>query len=295
VNICGSCGGEAGLAFETKDVNRRVSSQPFAFYRCSGCGLLFLQPVPANLHEYYPASYQGRPPTGRQLRKAADAERYKIELVRQFKSGGSLLEIGSSWGTFAFLASEAGFEVTALEMDQSCCAYLNEVLNVKSICSPDPAHALSSVAGEFDVVAMWQNLEHLPEGWKAFAAAARALKPAGILLVAAPNPDAFQFRVFGRAWTHIDAPRHVMLIPISTLLDWGRASGLDPVLVTTNDPGAQGWNSFGWRESLANWVPGRLLKIPVRWIGSALAWVFATLDRREGRGSTYTVVFERTS
>ena len=47
--------------------------------------------------------------------------------------------------------------------------------------------------------------------------ASKKINPGGIILIATPNPSSFAFRLLGRFWPHIDAPRHINLIPESLL------------------------------------------------------------------------------
>jgi len=138
-------------------------------------------------------------------------------------------------------------------------------------------------------------IEHLTDALETLAATSIRLKPGGILVVAAPNPEAFQFRILRRWWTHVDAPRHVVLIPLSLLCKHAEQHGLEAVLVTTDDEGARGWNLFGWERSLGNIGRGRR---SVRWmqgLGRFLARMATRLDRQEGSGTTYTVVFRKTA
>lgn len=290
---CRICGGSTAFAFSTTDRNRHLSSERFVYVRCGSCRTLALVNVPADLAAFYPADYY-RVPSGRQelLAFAGPAERAKLALLRPFVPGGRLLEIGPAIGAFLAVAQDAGYWVEAVEMDAACCAFLERELGVETIRSDDPAGALQT-AGQFNVIALWQVIEHLPDPRRVLEAAARAVAPGGVLALAAPNPEALQARVFGARWTHIDAPRHLFLLPLPTLVSLGERLGLEPVLQTTSDVSARGWNVFGWRESLASSVRDARLRRLVRIAGSAIALAIAPVERRGRRGATYTVVFRR--
>src|SRR5947208_13916933 len=58
---CRFCGRAATLRLRTRDWNRRLSEVTFHYYRCSGCDLTFLSPVPTDLGRYYPADYYPMP------------------------------------------------------------------------------------------------------------------------------------------------------------------------------------------------------------------------------------------
>jgi SAM-dependent methyltransferase len=291
---CPTCDSDSSLLFQTRDVNRRLSNETFTYYRCTACGLVFLAPVPENLASYYPAHYYGAPPSLVDLARAAKfIENYKLELIRRFVRQGRLLEIGPGLGGFACLAKEAGYVVDAIEMDEECCTFLSEVVGVRVICSPAPASVLTD-EGPFDVVALWHVLEHLPDPLEMLAAASTHLTPGGVVVIAAPNPDSLQFRLLGRWWAHVDAPRHLFLVPLGLLVQRAREHGLEPVFHTTTDEGGIGWNYFGWRESLANMTQARgRLRPLARAVGSGLTHVAAPLERTGLRGATYTVVLKK--
>jgi SAM-dependent methyltransferase len=298
-STCLHCGSEAFPAFRTGDINRRLSQQLFQYFGCKGCGLIFLWPVPANLNDYYPDDYYYIPASREQLALLATGERYKLEIVQRFVQAGRLLDIGPATGGFAYWAKEAGFEVDTIEMDSRCCEFLRDVVGVQAIESADVPAALHN-AGPYDVITLWQVIEHLADPWEVLAAAAHRLAPNGILVIAAPNPGSLQFRLFGRRWTHLDAPRHLVLVPIPLVLEQAARLGLDPLLVTTRDEGTLGWNEFGWHHSLENMAPLgnriRVTRIPRRVMRElatrANRWL-VPLERSGLRGSTYTIVLQK--
>lgn len=289
---CPNCGTSAPLSFRAKDWNRRITGESFAFYRCSACALIFLSPVPSDLGAYYPPDYYTFPRNAAEIARAAEHERYKIDIVRRFKPGGRLLEIGPSWGGFLHLAKQAKFEAEAIEMDPACCDFIRNVVGVPALQSKDPMQAIRGM-GPFDVVALWHVIEHIPEVWDALAVVAGQLNPGGILVVAAPNPCSLQFKIQGRRWPHVDAPRHVLLAPASLLADRLRSMELVRVWGTTDDPGSRGWNTFGWEYFFMNLSPRMGMKQLLRWLGVGMSFLLAPLERREGKGSTYTMVFRK--
>ena len=277
---------------ETRDLNRGASDVVFRYQRCPDCGLASLVNAPPDLGRYYDAGYHEIPASAAHLERGAAHDSYKIDLVRQFATRGRLVEIGPGWGAFCLLAKRAGFEVEAIERDPRCCEFLQKELGVRAIRSDDPATALAQ-ASTADAIVLWHVVEHLADPWAVLEAAARKLAPGGVLLIATPNPESFQLGLFGRYWTHVDAPRHLHLIPVRLLRSRMARLGLDAELATTTDPGSIGWNDFGWRFSLANLAPHRALKRPLRLAGRILGKVAGLVDNREGRGSAYTAVFRK--
>jgi len=244
------------------------------------------------LRKYYPNNYYPIPSSIDDLAKTAEYERYKIDIVRQFTSGGRLLEIGPAYGSFLYLAKQSGFDAEAIEMDANCCTFIREIIGAKVIQSSDPSEALKSVEN-YNAIALWHVIEHLPDPWKTLEAISCKLQPGGILVIAAPNPEAFQFRMLGRFWPHVDAPRHLELIPQSLLTKKMQSLGLKTVWSTTTDVGTLGWNTFGWEYFFGNFTNLRYVKTGLALMGRILSILLGPIERMKGLGSAYTVVYRR--
>ncbi len=223
---------------------------------------------------------------------AARWQQWKLDLVRKFKSGGKLLEIGPAYGLFAFLAKDAGFDVSVIEMDADCCRFLRDTVGVNVAHNSDTLAALESLP-LFDVITVWQVIEHLPRPWEVLRAAALHLAPGGVIIMDTPNPKAFQFGVLGKYWTHVDAPRHVTLIPASIMMEHAKAVGLTTISLSASDVSANGFNGFGWAETFKNAAGQGLLGKAVHFFGRALAKLLIPIERTGFRGSTYTIVFQK--
>jgi len=289
---CPRCRQQSPLHLGARDWNRRITGETFDYYRCAACGIVFLSPIPQDIGKYYPADYYGIPRSVANLAAAAELERYKIELVQRFVARGRLLEIGPAYGAFTWLAKQAGFDASAIEMSEACCRFMNEVAGIHAVHSLDIDAALRA-SEPCDVIALWHVIEHLPDPWGTLRLLADRLNPGGVLVIAAPNPLAFQFGLMGRYWTHLDAPRHLHLIPAATLSEHARGLGLETVLSTTRDPGSLGWNDFGWGMTFANASSNWYLKRGFRLAGRLIGKFFWPVDRAEGRGSAYTVVLRK--
>lgn len=288
MTLCPQCSTFASILLETRDYNRHLSSETFTYYRCPSCQLIFLSPVPENLSDFYPPAYYSLPDHIDEYLPQIAFQRYKIDLVKQFITEGRLLEIGPGPGDFAVFAKQAGFQVEAIEMDKRCCQFLNEVIGVNAIDSADVLSVLDSL-GEYQVIALWQVIEHLPNPWSILDVLPHHIAPGGILLIATPNPESLQFRLFGQYWAHLDAPRHLQLIPIDLLNKRLRNTGLRPILQTTS-PGTHIYNRFGWQQSPQNRFRRNL---PMRYPGAIINRLIAPLERTGWRGSTYTAIFQK--
>jgi len=289
---CPYCHAESRIYFQSKDYNRNITQEIFDHYRCPQCGLIFVAPIPVNLSDYYPESYHFVPESSEYLEEGSKPENYKIEIVQRFSGKGRLLEIGPSYGSFTYLAKKAGYEVEAIEMNAQCCQFLNNIVGVNAINSDDPIATLGQMK-PYDVIALWHVIEHLPDPWPTLEAIYTSLKPGGIVVLATPNPGSFQFSIMGCRWPHVDAPRHLMLIPMKLLAEKLEALGMKAELSTTTDQGSIGWNVFGWEFFFANLCSQHYIKKILRRIGRLISLLFGPIEKIEGKGSAYTMVFRK--
>jgi 2-polyprenyl-3-methyl-5-hydroxy-6-metoxy-1,4-benzoquinol methylase len=291
---CSYCNTDSSLYFRSRDYNRKITETVFDHYRCPQCGLIFISPIPQNLGDYYPQTYYSVSESTDVLEAGEAHERYKIEIIHRFIRQGRLLEIGPSQGCFTYLAKKSGFEAEAIEMDARCSKFLNEVAGIPTVNSSDTCAALKTLK-PFDVIAMWHVIEHLPNPWEALEAISEKINAGGILILAAPNPDAFQFHVLGRYWPHVDAPRHLMLIPAQLLIAKMAMLGMTVELMTTTDAGGRGWDIFGWEYFFSNLIARPRVNRILRKIGRMVARLVGPIERQEGKGSAYTMVFRKVS
>lgn len=292
VVVCRMCGGDARQRFRARDLNLGLSNQSFAYSVCADCRTLQIAEIPSDLGEFYPPAYYPIPNSRHELRASAEAELFKLDIVQRFVRSGRLLEIGPAMGGFALLAKDAGFIVETVEMDARCCEFLRETVGVKATHTADAAAFLKD-SGPFEVIALWHVLEHLPNPGATLRHAAERLTEGGILVIAVPNPRALQFGLFRTFWAHLDAPRHLQLMPARSIRNAVEPLGLRPVLQTSVDRGGLGWNAFGWQMSLRNVAAALGLREVPSLLGRVLGRISRPLERQGMRGSTYTIVLRK--
>lgn len=192
-------------------------------------------PAPDVLRSSYAGGYQKIPANLAELRSIAARETYRMKPILKFKTGGKLLEIGPWMGIFSCNAKDAGFDVTAIDIDQDCIHFLNNTVGIRAVQSSNPAETLSKMNDKFDVIAIWHALEHLPTPWLVVQNAAERLAPGGVLLIAIPNIESYEFSIMKERWRHLDTPRHLYFYPAESLVDLCRLNGLKELELETMD------------------------------------------------------------
>jgi 2-polyprenyl-3-methyl-5-hydroxy-6-metoxy-1,4-benzoquinol methylase len=288
---CPQCRSAAHLALRAVDRNRSLPGS-FTYYLCSQCRLLFMEPIPVNLGDYYAGGYQPRPESLEALRAMARPEAYRLQSILPYRSSGRLLEIGPWVGLFSCVARDAGFDVTVIEIDALCVALLQRLLGIRAIQSGDPAAALTQIDASFDVIVLWHSIEHMPRPWEVISLAARKLNRQGILVIGAPNPDSAQLAVLQDKWYHLDSPRHIYFLPQSLIAQLARREGLEVVLATTNDRLGRIVDRAGWDEWVGSHVPIKGVRRLGKWLMTPLLGRLHG-SHKEGAGAGYTMVLRR--
>lgn len=298
VTACPFCGARAELALEASDRNREITEERFFYDRCLSCRSVFLTNVPTDLGRYYEGDYYHFDPDGEPTWRSSEHRRhsasYRVGLLRDHVSRGHLIEIGAGTGAFASTAQAAGFDVTAIEMDERCCRYLSEREGITAICSDRPLDVLASLR-QASVVAMWHVLEHLANPAEVLDEVAQKLQPGGVLAIGVPNPSSLQFRVLGSRWAHLDAPRHLCLVPPDALTKKGEELGMRTEAMTTTDPEGLEFNLFGWINALRRRPASGPTPRLVGYAALAICRALSPLENTGVRGSTVTLLMRKES
>jgi SAM-dependent methyltransferase len=292
---CPFCGGAGRHLFDAWDRNREITCERFPYARCKACGTVFIAGLPADLGRYYPNDYYHFAPDGEPSWKSEEpvvrSASYRVALMRRYVEPGHLIEIGAGTGAFASAAQKAGFDVSGIEMDGRCCRYLSGS-GVRAICSDRPLEVLESLPSA-RAAALWHVLEHLTNPGEVLEGVADKLEPGGVLAIGVPNVQSLQFRLFKSRWAHLDAPRHLCLIPPDALVERGEDLGLRCVEMTTNDPDGVQCNEFGWIRAFQS---RPALGTARRGAGVATLitrGVLAPVERTGNRGSAMTLLMRK--
>jgi SAM-dependent methyltransferase len=287
---CPACGGAGTYLLSATDRNRKTTRELFLYHSCSVCGLIYMQPQPLDMSSHYKGGYDPIPRDLEALREIAAREHFRCNPILRHRPGGKFLELGPWRGVLCCQMKDAGFSVTAIEMDQSCVNFLRNTVGVEAIRSEDPVQTMRGMQPGFDAIGAWHSLEHLPTPWLVIQEAARLLNPGGVLLLAMPNPESFEFRLMRSRWMHLDAPRHLYLFPIRSLVEVCGRHGLDLLEVTTADIFSDIQSRHAWHMLARSYIPVKYVRGVA---GSILYWLARHRQRQEGRGSAYCAVFRR--
>ncbi|HUP40047.1 MAG TPA: class I SAM-dependent methyltransferase [Vicinamibacterales bacterium] len=170
---------------------------------CSRCGLQYVSPrlrAAAVLEGYahgsdeqFVSQARGREIT---FAKSLDA----IERVWN-QPRGRLLDIGTGGGSFPHIASQRGWKVEGCEPNRWLCEWALEHYGLP--IRPGTVFDQQYPPNAYDVVTLWDVLEHTPDPKAEVREAHRLLKDEGLLVINYPDIGSWVARVMGRSWVFL--------------------------------------------------------------------------------------------
>lgn len=249
--ICDLCGGHESHPWR---VAYGPGGKRYTLRRCASCGLVFLYPQPSSdgVVDYYSHGkgttfhplarapqirslrdqvrteidrqiyFSGRIPASTSYlvrglgRIAAGYFRYSRRYQTPPAGVGRTLDIGCGDGKYlAWLRDVWGWEVHGVELSAAATRLAREELNLDiRIGTLEEARF---PAEYFDLVTMWDALEHISSPTQELREVARVLKPGGTLRVVVPNIASWPARIFKGAWAPLLPPEHLFHFSTHTL------------------------------------------------------------------------------
>jgi 2-polyprenyl-3-methyl-5-hydroxy-6-metoxy-1,4-benzoquinol methylase len=184
--------------------------------KCRNCHLIYVNPI-EKASKINGAYFQMRNDDASIIRQARlTASESQVRLIKRYGNGGRLLDIGCGEGFFLFGASKAGYATKGIEIAQGAAEYAKGEfgLDVEARAFEE----LQFPEGYFDVITLWQVLEHMPYPLKVLKEVHRILKPGGLVAASTPDIGGMMARILRRKWWNLRRV-HVNQFTAKTLID----------------------------------------------------------------------------
>lgn len=239
--VCGSS--DVEIAY--KSVSDYITGDHFEIWRCNHCSAAITWPLPDNFSPYYPEKYRRYPPIIIKTLKYLYRQRVK-KWSSKFLEPGTAFEMGCGDGLMLSSLRDLGWKVFGNERTPQSAYFARHKLGLPIFVGGVGALPLVS---SFDLIFLFQVLEHLEDPSGTIQNLSLILKPHGKLIIGVPNFSSWQSRFSGKNWFHLDPPRHLYHYSLPALEILAERSGLkiDSVHYVSleHDP-------FGWIQSILN-------------------------------------------
>ena len=208
-----------------------MSIDRYNIVKCKKCGLVYVNPrlKEKKLHEIYKKEYfknsafnvakltfygYGKYLEEKDYIKATFNERLKI--INKYSKKGRLLDIGCAFGFFLEIARDDGWDVQGLEIIKY--AYQYAINKLKLPVMNKTLEEAKFKSNSFDVVTLFDVIEHLPNPNATIKEARRILKQNGLIAITTPNIGSIPAKLLGRNWEEVKRVReHIYYFSENTL------------------------------------------------------------------------------
>ncbi|MDH5506893.1 MAG: class I SAM-dependent methyltransferase [Anaerolineae bacterium] len=170
--------------------------------RCKQCGLEYLTP---RLREDVVIEGYSAGSDEMFISQAAGRERTftkALNLIENHYAGrGKLLDVGTAGGSFLAVAKRSGWEVAGCEPNRWLAEWGKENYDIDILAGT--VFDMQLQDDTFDVVTLWDVLEHTADPEAVLVECRRVLKPGGLLVVNYPDINSLVARLMGRRWVFL--------------------------------------------------------------------------------------------
>jgi 2-polyprenyl-3-methyl-5-hydroxy-6-metoxy-1,4-benzoquinol methylase len=260
---CPLCGSAAQLPYTVcRDWWQGVEGE-FRAVRCTDCGLVFVNPRPCEdqIPLLYPDSYPAHQPSRKAATVTTERGLWRQKLRRlffdafyapsekrrankwglwctllwplrfsartkqgvlNFPASWSVLDVGSGSGRFLLRMRALGWKTYGVELDPEA-AQISRSLGLGVVTGD--LLSVSLPAPPFDVITMWEVIEHLPQPLDTLRRRRQLIASDGFIILSTPNARSWVAWLFPRWWN--DIPRHLVAYSTPTLSSLLRQSGFE--------------------------------------------------------------------
>lgn len=184
------------------------------FVRCRGCGLTLINPRPpyARIRDGYDGAYSA----GYTRKAQSKIIRARKRVAHIGKTSGRWLDVGCSAGFVVKAATEAGFEAWGVDIEAEGIAYGSDTLGLSRLAC-GVLEAQRYAAASFDVISVYDVIEHVPDLNRFVAELARILAPQGVIDIGTPDIGHWRVPRELARWNELKPSEHLYYFNRRTL------------------------------------------------------------------------------
>lgn len=170
---------------------------------CDMCGVVYLNPRlnPELIIDAY-AEGEDASFVAQDAMRMRTFEKALRELVREYairlNKETQVLDIGSAGGAFLRAVENMGMTAIGIEPNKWMSEYARDTYHLDARAGILSDYRFDDAT--FDVVTLWDVIEHVPAPTQELTEIHRIMKPNGLLLINYPDYSSFPARILGRKW-----------------------------------------------------------------------------------------------
>lgn len=195
----------------------------YQIVKCGNCGLYYSSPRPdsAELKKGYSEAedtvYKD------ELNGRIKTFRRSLKNISHYKQRGELLDVGCSLGVFLSEAKAQGWQIHGIDPSKWSVEQCGKLFNIK--IRQGTYMDLAHFKKKFDVITMWDVLEHLDNPLNALIQCKNALKDDGLLVFSTVDFGSIYARILGRNWPWL-MKMHIYYFDKHTIKEYIEKAGL---------------------------------------------------------------------
>ena len=121
-----------------------------------------------------------------------------IKYIERFVKSGKILDIGTAGGSFLAVARKRGWQTYGVEPNKWLCEWAQK--NYGLYIQPGTIDSLKYPDNFFDVITLWDVLEHVPNPSEVLQKCHALLKPGGFIYINYPDYNSYAARLMKSKW-----------------------------------------------------------------------------------------------
>ncbi len=180
---------------------RHGNDEIFSVLWCGYCHFGWIHPFPT--HAELKNLYDNQPVYGLDyINESKGGFPIRVKRLRELMpKRGQLLDIGAGLGYFLSFAQADGWQVEGIEPRIEAAKFCHDNFGIK--VHEGFLENFKCKSGEYNVVTLWDVLEHVSDHIQFIQRCIDLLAPSGILVISIPNASGWPARIFKGRWRYV--------------------------------------------------------------------------------------------